>query len=82
MKIDDDVLILPHSVTSETDTVPVLEHYSNENGITISGERKAICSLARTSYFAEEDLGLPVNENEFLHMENMLLIVKQRHIHG
>ena len=88
LKNDDDVLILSHSVTPETDTVPVLKHYANENGITsgkwhlVTGERKAIYSLARTSYFAEEDLGLPVNENDFLHTENMLLIDKQRHIRG
>ena len=88
LKGDEDVLILSHSVTPETDTVPVLKHYANENGIIsgkwhlVTGARKDIYMLARTSYFAEEDLGLPVNENDFLHTENMYLIDKQRRIRG
>ena len=88
LKDDDEVLILSHSVTPETDTVPVLKHYAHENGIIsgkwhlVTGERQAIYTQARTSYFAEEDLGLPVNENDFLHTENMLLIDKQRRIRG
>ena len=82
------VLILSHSVTPEMDTVPVLKHYANENGIIsgkwhlVTGDREAIYTLARTSYFAEEDLGLPVNENDFLHTENMYLIDKHRRIRG
>ena len=88
LKGDEDVLILSHSVTPETDTVPVLKHYANENGIIsgkwhlVTGARKDIYMLARTSYFAEEDLGLPLNENDFLHTENMYLIDKQRRIRG
>lgn len=88
LKDDDEVLILSHSVTPETDTVPVLKHYAEQNGIIsgkwhlVTGARKEIYTLARQSYFAEEDLGLPVNENDFLHTENMYLIDKQRRIRG
>jgi len=83
-KDDADVLFLSHSVTPEIDTVPVLNRYAEEYGIMkdkwhlVTGPRKDIYTLARQSYFAEEDLGLPVEEDDFLHTELFFLI----DIHG
>ena len=85
---DKGVLFLSHSVTPEIDTVPVLNRYAQEYGIMedkwhlVTGPRKDIYTLARQSYFAEEDLGLPVDENDFLHTELFFLIDTHGRIRG
>ena len=87
-KDDEDVLFLSHSVTPEIDTVPVLNRYAEEYGIMedkwhlVTGPRKDIYTLARQSYFAEEDLGLPVEEDDFLHTELFFLIDTHGRIRG
>ncbi len=85
---DDEVLLLSHSVTPELDSVATLRAYAQRNGIVsgkwhvVTGERKMIYDLARYSYFADEDLGRPRAEDEFLHTENFFLIDRQRRIRG
>lgn len=85
---DDDVLLLSHSVTPETDSVATLKRYAETKGIInnkwhlVTGERKHIYDLGRHAYFAEEDLGLDKTEDDFLHTENFILIDKNRHIRG
>lgn len=87
-KEDADVLLLSHSVTPEKDSVSVLKDYAESNGVIsgkwhlVTGVQKEIYNLGRTGYFAEEDLGIYKNENEFLHTENLILIDKNRHIRG
>lgn len=87
-KADDNVALLSHSVTPELDSVAVLKNYAQLNGIVtgkwhvVTGDRKMIYALARHSYFADEDLGRPRDENEFLHTESFFLIDRQRRIRG
>lgn len=85
---EEDVLLLSHSVTPETDSVQILKRYAETKGVIdhkwhlVTGERKQIYDLGRHAYFAEEDLGIDKTEDDFLHTENFLLIDKNRHIRG
>ncbi|MEM6738005.1 MAG: SCO family protein [Bacteroidota bacterium] len=85
---DNDVLLLSHSVTPESDSVPVLKQYAEDKGISsqkwhlVTGTRQEIYRLGRKDYFVEESLGLDKEEEEFLHTENFVLIDKDRHIRG
>ena len=83
-----EVLLLSHSVTPETDSVPVLKDYAERKGVNsqkwhlVTGNREQIYRLGRKAYFVEENLGLDKSEDEFLHTENFVLIDKKRHIRG
>lgn len=85
---DDDILLLSHSVTPETDSVSTLKRYAETKGIInekwhlVTGNRKQIYDLGREAYFAEEDQGIDKTEDDFLHTENFVLIDKQRRIRG
>ena len=86
-KNDDRLLILSHSVTPTKDSVPqlkkyALEHNINKNWHLVTGDKKEIYDLGRTSYFVEEDLGEPKGIDDFLHTENFILIDKNKHIRG
>lgn len=83
-----DVALVSHTVDPENDTPERLAEYARKAGIEsgqwhlVTGEQGAIYGLARTSYFAEKQLGLNKATNEFLHTENMLLIDGDGHIRG
>lgn len=85
---DPNVLMVSYSVTPERDSVPVLQTYASKHGILatkwhlLTGDRQKIYTLARHSYFADENLGAQTGENDFLHTENVLLIDRQLHIRG
>ena len=85
---EDDVLLLSHSVTPSSDSVPVLRAYAEARGIQsgkwhlVTGDRKEIYRLGRHEYFVEEDLGLTKKDGEFLHTENFVLVDKHRFIRG
>lgn len=87
-KEDKEVLILSHSVTPETDSVPRLYQYALQYKINqqqwhlLTGKRSELYAIARKFYFADEDLGAVQVKNDFLHTENVLLIDKQRRIRG
>lgn len=87
-KEEGDVLLLSHSVTPEHDSVPILFKYAQINGaITnkwqfVTGDKSAIYKIARTAYFADEDIGMQRDSSSFLHTENILLIDQQHHIRG
>jgi protein SCO1/2 len=87
-KTDSRVLLLSHSVTPENDSVPRLKQYANSFGAIggkwhlVTGNRETLYTIARQSYFADEDMGQKKNSNDFLHTENMLLIDKHRRIRG
>lgn len=87
-KNDNDILLLSHSVTPETDDVPRLQQYADTYGVIkskwhlVTGKREEIYGIARNAYFADEDMGVKKNANDFLHTENMLLIDKHRRIRG
>lgn len=65
-----------------------MEIYADENEITspnwhlLTGKKSEIYTLARQSYFAEEDLGFTKDSTEFLHTEHILLIDRSKRIRG
>lgn len=85
---DDEVLLLSHSVTPETDTVSVLKAYADKHGIKsskwhlVTGKRSEIYNLGRNAYFVEEDLGVKKTDDDFLHTENLILVDKNKRIRG
>lgn len=87
-KTDSDVLLLSHSVTPESDNVSRLQQYANAFGVIknkwhlVTGKREDIYGIARNAYFADEDMGVKKNSDDFLHTENMLLIDKHKRIRG
>jgi protein SCO1 len=82
------VVILSYSVTPWIDDVTRLNKYSDDNEITspnwhlLTGKKSEIYTLARQSYFAEEDLGFTKDSTEFLHTEHVLLIDQSKRIRG
>lgn len=87
-KNDDAVLILSHSIRPSTDSVEILKQYADKNGIEgdswqlLTGDQSATYALAKSAYFASEDLGNIQNTEDFLHTENLLLIDQHRRIRG
>lgn len=85
---DNDIVLLSHSVTPETDSIPVLKTYADAKGVMygkwhlLTGERKLIYDLGRNYYFVEEDLGVDKDETDFLHTENFVLVDQNKHIRG
>ncbi len=85
---DDEVRLLSHSVTPIRDSVPILKTYADERGINadkwhlVTGKRSEIYRLGRFDYFVEQDMGLEMEEDDFLHTENFVLIDQQKHIRG
>lgn len=87
-KNDADILMVSHSVMPATDTVAQLKKYASRWKIDsqrwhlLTGEKDKIYALARQSYFAEKEIGLQKEKNEFLHTENAFLIDKNGYIRG
>jgi protein SCO1/2 len=87
-KEDDDIVLLSHSVTPDTDDVERLKAYAETHHVIsgkwhlLTGDRKAIYNIARHGYFADEETGLTKDENEFLHTENFILIDGAQRIRG
>lgn len=85
---NDKVAIISHSIQPGNDTVEVLKDYADTHGVKsgkwylITGERDDIYKSARNDYFANEDLGEFVSNQDFLHTENLVLIDSNRHIRG
>ena len=82
------VAFLSHSVTPEIDNVSVLKKYAISNGVDndqwhfVTGNKNDIYTIARKSYFAEQQLGFSYDSTQFLHTENLILIDKNGHIRG
>ena len=85
---DSSVVMLSYSVTPWIDNVPTLKSYTERNNINsnnwhfLTGRKSEIYSLARQSYFAEEDLGFTKDSTEFLHSEHIILVDKTKRIRG
>lgn len=83
-----DIVMLSFSVTPWIDNVGRLKQYADNNDITssnwhlLTGSKAAIYTLARQSYFAEEDLGFTKDSTQFLHTEHILLVDKTKRIRG
>lgn len=86
-KNDGRVLLLSHSVTPEKDSVPVLQAYAAQYGADharwrlMTGDRKQIYDLARTSWFACKDQG-DGGPEDFVHTENFVLADPQGRLRG
>jgi protein SCO1/2 len=85
---DNQVYLLSHSVTPESDSVPKLKKYSLEYKINpdrwslLTGDKSSIYRLAKQEYFAGDTIGFYQTGNEFLHTENFILVDKHRRIRG
>jgi len=87
-KANDNVMILSHSIQPSNDTVEILKDYALKNNVMsqkwhlVTGIRDEIYSIARNDYFANEDLGEYVSNQDFLHTENLILVDNNRRIRG
>ncbi len=87
-KNDSTVVLLSYSVTPWMDDVPRLKKFAEKNRVTspnwhlLTGSKSDIYTLARQSYFAEEDLGFTKDSTQFLHTEHVLLVDKNKRIRG
>jgi len=85
---DKNIVLLSYSVTPWIDNIRVLKDYANRYHIKnpnwhfLTGGKAAIYTLARQSYFAEEDLGFTKDSTNFLHTEHFLLIDQNKRIRG
>lgn len=86
--LDDDVMLLSHTVTPKIDTVAQLKRYAIEKGVLshkwnlVTGSKKEIYNLARKSYLvAKYD---PTKDDAYgmVHTENFVLVDKQKRIRG
>jgi protein SCO1/2 len=88
LKEDSTVILLSYSVTPWIDKPSILKKYKNQNNIQnenwhfLTGTKGDIYSLARKSYFAEEDIGFSKDSTEFLHTEHFILVDGTRRIRG
>lgn len=86
-KDEDRLMLLSHSVTPQTDSVPVLKAYAEKYGVyhkrwrLMTGDREQIYRLARNSYFAAVDEG-DGGPDDFVHTENFVLVDPQGRIRG
>ena len=84
---DKDVMLLSHTVTPKIDTVAQLKRYAIKKGVNdrkwnlVTGDKKHIYDLARTSYLAVKDQGSG-DEYDMIHTENFMLIDKKKQIRG
>ncbi len=83
-----DIVFLSFSVTPWIDKPSVLKEYlklndiKNPNWQFLTGNKNDIYTLARKSYFAEEDIGFNKDSSEFLHTEHFILVDKNKRIRG
>ena len=84
---DNRIGFISHTVTPWIDNVARLNKYAQRFGLDnrwhlVTGDKAAIYTLARQSYFAEEEPGYTKDSTEFLHTEHILLIDEHKHIRG
>lgn len=84
---DPKVQLISHTVTPETDSVPVLKEYSelyssnSENWHFLTGDKATIYNLARKRYFAVVDEPSPEGP-DFIHTENIILVDEKDQLRG
>lgn len=84
---DAEVQMISLSVTPERDSVAQLADYAQQNDIgknwhLLTGNKAAIYTTARQSYFVDENIGTELNDNDFLHTENIILADRNGRIRG
>lgn len=86
-KEEDMFKILSHTVMPEVDSVPLLYDYAEKHHAEkgkwhfVTGDKKDIYKMARTSYFAVVTEG-DGDSHDFIHTENFILVDSQRRIRG
>lgn len=86
-KNNKDILILSHTVSPEEDSVNVLMDYANLHGVKdkqwlfLTGEKKHLYDMARTSYLLNNEVGNGDDE-DFIHTQNFALVDKEKHLRG
>ncbi|MGB0186904.1 MAG: SCO family protein [Flavobacteriaceae bacterium] len=84
---DPEVLLLSHTVTPEIDSVAQLKRYAKNKLVNsskwnlVTGDKKQIYDLARTSYLAVKTSG-DGGPYDMIHTENFMLIDKKKQIRG
>ena len=87
-KEDENILLLSHSVMPWVDSVTKIKEYALEQKVIdtkwhlVTGDRESIYTIARSSYFADEDFKKTKDESEFIHTENFVLVDKKGRIRG
>lgn len=82
------ITFLSFSVTPDRDSVPRLAAYAERFSLPgdrwhlLTGDQKQIYTLARRSFFAEEEMGFTKGSQEFLHTEHVLLVDPNLHLRG
>jgi protein SCO1/2 len=81
------VMILSHTVEPEIDSIEILMQYAKLHNVTnhqwlfVTGEKKQLYDMARTSYLLNNETGNG-DENDFIHTQNFTLVDKERHLRG
>jgi len=81
------VMLLSHTVTPETDSVPQLKAYALKHHVDdrkwnlVTGDKKDIYRMARQSYLAVK-LGKPTELYDMVHTENFVLVDTKRRVRG
>jgi len=81
------VKILSFTVMPDVDSVSVLKEYAKINGVIdskwnlVTGDKKAIYSLARKSYLAVKQ-GKPEEQYDMVHTENFVLVDTKKRVRG
>lgn len=87
-KAEEDVKLISHTVMPWKDSVSVLNQYAENMDVDynkwklLTGDEDEIYSLARKSYFADEQFGFTADESDFLHTDKFILVDKKRRIRG
>lgn len=87
-KDTEEVKLISHTVTPWIDSVAQLKRYAVANEVIddkwnlVTGTQEELYRIARTSYFAEKEIGMQLGTDDFLHTENFILIDQSRHIRG
>jgi protein SCO1/2 len=82
------ILFISHSVTPDIDSVAQLKKYAQDHQINnlqwhlVTGNKQEIYSLARQSYFVEQEIGFDYTTQQFLHTEHFILVDQQGHLRG
>ncbi len=82
------VALISFSVTPWIDDVKTLKKFGEKYGISaeqwslLTGNKNAIYTLARKSFFAEETIGYNKDSKEFLHTEHLILVDQKGRIRG
>ena len=90
--LNNQVVLLSHTVWPEADSVPVLNQYASQYGANadrwsfLTGDKKALYTMARKSYLIVPDVNDPKfkhgSDADFIHTENIVLIDRKGQIRG